>query len=68
MNYICDCCGEEITKHIVQYSGGICSFFAAKRVVEQYRKRKRNIIILRYINRRRGLIQIYRRNSKIFRL
>ena len=31
-------------KHIVQYSGGICSFFAAKRVVEKYGKE--NVILL----------------------
>lgn len=31
-------------KHIVQYSGGICSFFAAKRIVEKYGKE--NVILL----------------------
>lgn len=31
-------------KHIVQYSGGICSFFTAKRVVEKYGKE--NVILL----------------------
>ena len=31
-------------KHIVQYSGGVCSFFAAKRVVEKYGKE--NVILL----------------------
>lgn len=31
-------------KHIVQFSGGICSFFAAKRVVEKYGKE--NVILL----------------------
>ena len=31
-------------KHIIQFSGGICSFFAAKRVVEKYRKE--NVILL----------------------
>lgn len=31
-------------KHIVQYSGGICSFFTAKRVVEKYSKE--NVVLL----------------------
>lgn len=31
-------------KHIVQYSGGICSFFTAKRVIEKYGKE--NVILL----------------------
>ena len=31
-------------KHIIQFSGGICSFFAAKRVIEKYGKE--NVILL----------------------
>jgi len=31
-------------KHIIQFSGGICSFFTAKRVVEKYGKE--NVILL----------------------
>ena len=31
-------------KHVIQFSGGICSFFAAKRVVEKYGKE--NVILL----------------------
>jgi hypothetical protein len=31
-------------KHIIQFSGGICSFFAAKRVVKKYGKE--NVILL----------------------
>jgi 3'-phosphoadenosine 5'-phosphosulfate sulfotransferase (PAPS reductase)/FAD synthetase len=46
--YVCSACGEArdpwVIEHVVQYSGGACSFWAAKRVLERFGKD--NVVLL----------------------